>query len=324
MSQHNAKVIKVEDIKPHPNADSLEIVKIGGFTVCVRLGEFKLADLAIYIEPETIVPTDLPQFSFLKKDGKTQQRIRVKKLRGIFSQGLLLKAPENAKVGDDYWDKFGLIHYEPPEPRSFGGDNEKGPLGFHPKYDIESFNKYNNIIAPNEEVVVTEKIHGCNARYCYRDGRIYCGSRTNWKKQDEKSVWWKALKQNPWIEHFCKLFEEENLTLYGEVFGQVQNLRYGSSNNEFFFRCFDIWNGNRWLDFTQMRSLLREDIIVPILYTGPFDESLIRLEAEKDSCIKNAKHHREGVVIKPVKERWDDKLGRVILKLVGNRYLSKD
>lgn len=32
---------------------------------------------------------------------------------------------------------------------------------------------------------------------------------------------------------------------------------------------------------------------------------------------------REGVVVRPVKERHDPRIGRVVLKIVGNGYLEK-
>ena len=45
--------------------------------------------------------------------------------------------------------------------------------------------------------------------------------------------------------------------------------------------------------------------------------------AEENSSYPGANHHREGLVIKPIHERTDRKIGRVQLKIVGNRYLSK-
>ncbi|KKM04790.1 hypothetical protein LCGC14_1760790, partial [marine sediment metagenome] len=54
-----------------------------------------------------------------------------------------------------------------------------------------------------------------------------------------------------------------------------------------------------------------------------FDEEMARKFAEENSSITDAKHYREGVVIRPVVERRNDAVGRVILKIVGNRYLSK-
>ena len=65
MSTHKAEVICIEEIKSHPNADSLGLIQIEGFEVCVRLGDFKIGDLALYIEPDSVVP-DTKEFQFLK------------------------------------------------------------------------------------------------------------------------------------------------------------------------------------------------------------------------------------------------------------------
>jgi RNA ligase (TIGR02306 family) len=62
----------------------------------------------------------------------------------------------------------------------------------------------------------------------------------------------------------------------------------------------------------------------PILYEGPFDEKVARELAEGNSSIPGAKHCAEGVVVRPVVERFDEQVGRVQLKIVSNRYLSKE
>lgn len=36
-----------------------------------------------------------------------------------------------------------------------------------------------------------------------------------------------------------------------------------------------------------------------------------------------ADHVREGMVVKPVHERFDDRIGRVVLKLHGEGYLTR-
>ena len=89
---------------------------------------------------------------------------------------------------------------------------------------------------------------------------------------------------------------------------------------------FDIWHKKklRYLNLDEITALESFDLEhVPVLHNGPFDEEVARKLAEENSSISGAQHHREGVVIKPVVERREDGVGRVILKIVGNRYLSK-
>lgn len=329
MSTHSCDVIEVK-LETHPNADSLSVVRIYGWQCVVRTDDWKNGDLGVYIPPDSVVKTNRPEFAFLMTDESNTERIKVKKLRGFISQGLLIHAPEGAKVGDDYMEYFEVQHYEPPLPLSSGGDNEIPPEGYYPKYDVENFNKYPRAIEPGEVVVVTEKLHGANARFKWHDGRLRCGSRANWKKYNPLNIWWRASEQNPWIAEWCKNHPE--LTLYGEVFGKVQSLQYGAGQNDIFCRIFDVWDNveNKWLDYKPAMEYAQHPNYpgqhprlkwVPVLYVGPFDEDSAREFAEGDSSI--ADHHREGVVIKPAVERRDDAVGRVILKIVGNRYLSK-
>lgn len=42
------------------------------------------------------------------------------------------------------------------------------------------------------------------------------------------------------------------------------------------------------------------------------------------SLIEGSGHLREGIVIIPSKERWDETCGRVKLKIVSNEYLAKN
>jgi len=55
---------------------------------------------------------------------------------------------------------------------------------------------------------------------------------------------------------------------------------------------------------------------------GPWNKEKAYELAEGSSTLDN-KHVREGVVIRPVFERRHDKLGRVILKLHGEGFLTK-
>jgi RNA ligase (TIGR02306 family) len=220
-------------------------------------------------------------------------------------------------------EKLGITHYEPQIHGHFstGGDNVTPPEGFFPKYDVLNFRRYSEFFEEGEEVIVTEKLHGANARFVCIDDLIYCGSRNHWKKEDPNNLWWKALKNcqvlDAWLRH------HQNLIVYGEVFGQVQNLKYGALPGEVKFAAFDILRGDKWLDFDEAHEVGAPLPWVPLVYRGSFDKEQILTLAEGDSSYPGAQHHREGVVVKPIHERTERKIGRLQLKIVGNRYLSK-
>ena len=315
-STHRVEVVRVFP-EPHPNADMLEIIKVWEYICCVRKGEFAPGDLAAYIPPDSVVPVT-EQFAFLGE----HRRIRVKRLRGIISMGLLIPAPIGVQEGDDIAGMLGVTHYEPSLSLSSGGEAEKPPSGFRPVFDMDSFYRYAHIFEEGELVYVTEKIHGCSARYAWHDGRMYCGSRTEWKKQDEKNLWWRALANHPEIAGFCKSYPE-NMTLYGEVYGQVQNLKYGTMPGEVRFAAFDLLHGNEWINALDARRIGDGLPWVPIVDCGPFDKTRLIELADGPSLIEGADHIREGIVVKPVQERTHPEVGRVCLKIVSSLYLER-
>ena len=329
MSTHRVEVVRLGSIEKHPNADTLGLVAIWGYTAMVRLGDFKEGDLAAYIEPDYVVP-DTPQFAFLAG----HLRIKAKRLRGIYSQGLLVKAPDGAEEGDDVMECMGIVCYEPEvkamreSGQAAGADNENPPesLAWLSKYDLENWRRYNDLIVAGEPVSISEKLHGACGVFAWRDGRIWCGSRNGWKKRDETNLWWKALAQSPWIEDWCKA--RADAILFGEVFGQVQTLKYGAQLGQIMFRAFDVLldepgidgRRGRWANVKEFHDMVLEQDRVPVLYEGPFDCECVETLSIGNSVL--ADHLSEGVVIRPMVERVAH-IGRVVLKLVGNEYMLR-
>ena len=354
MSCHAVEVIRISALEKHPNADRLELVRIGGYTCAVAKGQFKIGDLAVYIEPDYVVP-DLPEYAFLGG----HRRIKSKKLRGLWSQGLLMPAPAGSSAGDNVMDKLGIIRYEPPQPgesrpgrngSKTGNSQAEKPhksLAGVAVYDLENLRKHANELVEGEAVAISEKIHGCNARYAWRDGRMWVGSRTQWRKSNEQSwwqqlktrvvrwwrkskrpntdltagnVWWRVLETHPWIVEWCKA--NQDCVLFGEVFGDVQDLKYGAEKGQLFFRAFDIMRDGQFIDAGTFNHLMPQEWRAPLLYVGPFCRAHADELALRDSAI--GPHMSEGVVVKPLQERRSHGCGRVALKLVSDRYLSRE
>jgi len=121
---------------------------------------------------------------------------------------------------------------------------------------------------------------------------------------------------------------ERSVLLYGEVFGPcVQNLHYGVTAVEGFrFRAFDICIDGKFLNWVEFSDLCGEVgvPVVPVVYRGAFSFEDIKKAADGRSTLPGADNIREGVVVKPVVERVDSKVGRAVLKFIGTEYeLSK-
>lgn len=335
MSVHEIAIVSIDEIHPHPNPEviRMELVYIWGWQCCVGLGQFKSGDKAIYVPPDYLVPTEHPSFAFLKRaDGKPKERIRVRRFKGTLSQGLLISVPDELSdlpVGTNVIEQLGVERYEPPLPKSTGGDFVGAPSGLYcPKFDVENWQRWDKKFLDGEMIHITEKLHGASGRYTYaknKDGewQQFCGSRTSWMGEDAKNIWWMAFRQCPAIAAWCEANPER--IIYGEIFGQVQSLKYGAGTNDVFFATFGTLDQNTWMNFDAARDSADAHKVpcVPLLYSGPFDIDKIKQLAEGDSSWPGAKHMREGIVILPDVERTDSELGRVQLKLVSNRYLEK-
>lgn len=331
-STHEVEVVPVK-LLPHPNADSLSVVKVWHYTVVVKTEDWIGKTVGAYIPPDSIVP-DTPEFAFL--DNK---RIKARRFRGVMSQGLLWSVDGmDVQIGDNIADLLGVTHYEPPLPKiQTSGKVVSGPqLVGVPDYDLESWFKYGDAFIEGESVYLLEKIHGTNARYQYNEklDQFFCGSHHQWKSSEDKNVWWDIAKTNPWIEEWCRKYP--NYTLYGEIFGSVQKLTYGCKQGEVKFLAFDcLTPGGVWADAKYLYHLRTYDIdfstwkMVPIIKCGPYFIKEIESYIEGTdptkgkTLIEGANHIREGICIRTDVERWEPSCGRMYLKAVSPEYLAK-
>ena len=375
MSKHEAIVVPVK-LEKHPNSENLSIVKINDYCCVARTEDWQGIDKAVYIEPDTLVDTTLPQFHFLAADGKYQHdstnggtfaRIKCKKLRGVQSYGLLVPAPPEANLGDDYWEKWNLARYEPPINNNTakgngiitGGEVAAAPSkhGDLPKYDVENALKYaRKVFTENEDVVVSLKYHGMNGSFVYSDGQYYARSRTEFKKEfatppkvdkdelikrlgeekglevfnsltakfanwcPERNLWWRVLRENPELEKFVR--DNPDTVVFGEVIGvQGKNFLYGLNPGQVSYRAFDIYKNKTWMNYKEARDLGKDLKWVRILKECPFNLDELIHFVENMGIYDNVNGQvEEGIVVKPVIERWHTMLGRVQVKLINPKY----
>jgi RNA ligase (TIGR02306 family) len=332
VSTFRVPVVKIAKVGKHPNADSLSITQVEGCPCIFRTGDFQPGDYAIYVPVEAVVPVDSPTFAFLgdpERPSKKTVRVKAKKLRGIFSMGILIKVPDgvnpSVQLGQDMAQLLGVKKYVEPESalKIVVGQNEKDP-GFMPVYGVEHYRKYQKVLEPGEEITITEKLHGCNGRWTYRDGRLWTGSHNCIKKLDPERpcLWWRVALDYKLEE---KLKDYPGLVIYGEVYGQVQDLKYGTKPGEVRLAVFDVYDAaqGRFLNWEYAAALCTKLGLpmVPVLYVGPYSDETTKSFVDGKSTI--ADNIREGVVIKPTTDRWDPRCGRVVLKLVSEAYLLR-
>ena len=170
------RVVVIDEIVEHPNADALELAIVGGWQVCVKKGEFKAGDMAIYAEVDAMLPLDHPTFSFLEGrnqytiDGVQYSRVKTIKLRKELSQGILFPLNSTNHIeGEDLTGQFKVIKYEAVPERVPGtqlGSMKKNRSfpAFVRKTDQERVQNitraYNAAVATGEEFEVSVKLDG--------------------------------------------------------------------------------------------------------------------------------------------------------------------
>jgi RNA ligase (TIGR02306 family) len=189
MSEFSCPVVRVT-IEPHPNAEAIEIARIGDYQSIVKKGQFASGELAVYIPEQAVLPEWLLKKMSLWDDvrnkgglgGSLGNRVKAIRLRGIVSQGLvldganlegrlILTAPNlvagtassqflGFAEGEDSAEFLGVVKYDPPIPSHLVGKIAGMDQGATLGYDFENLKKRPDIFTEGEPVVITEKIHG--------------------------------------------------------------------------------------------------------------------------------------------------------------------
>lgn len=343
MSELKCEVVNIE-ILEHPNADTLELAKVGDYLSVVRKGQFTSGQKVVYIPEQSILPNWLLDELGLggRLAGKDCNRVKAIKLRDILSQGLVYPAKEEWELGQDVKDLLEITKWTPPVPVDLEG--LVGTWGCQLKFDPENIKGYPDVIQEGEEVFYTEKIHGtfCSVTFApphlrksdMLEGKFAVASKRHAHQgiyfldvpDNINNVYLRAAKLADLprkLAHFEA--QDQPVSLVGEVYGKVQDLKYGVTK-DVSFRAFGLKVGNAFLkmqDFLDFCQLY-EIPTVPILYHGPHTkESLQKYTDGKEQVSGQETNVREGIVIYLAEEREHPSLGRVMLKSISEHYLLR-
>lgn len=183
MSDINVPVKEIKiPVVDHPNADTLSLVQIDGY-ICLHKKDngqhtLSVGDYVVYIPEGYTVPAWILKKINLWDDnedkgmlsGPNKNIVKAKKLRGIFSQGLLLPVINktivlengskiSVKADQNVAELLGITKYEPPVPKALNGDvcylKE-----YTKKYDFENLQSRPSLFDKDEPVYANEKGHG--------------------------------------------------------------------------------------------------------------------------------------------------------------------
>jgi RNA ligase (TIGR02306 family) len=358
MSSLIVEVCEVKEVRHHPNADRLDIVRIKGWDCIVGRDNYVPGELVIFVPPDSILPQDVIErweVNYLKsKIG----RVGVIKLRGEYSYGLVLDNIDGHPKGKDVAEIYGITKWLPPSERDSKGKRhgrrgdkwQRNPNPYFRKYTrIEHFRNYEEVLEEGEYVVITEKIHGTNFRAGWvprQDSKFVARVRKlfgldnyefvvgshNVQLDDphQKTYYGSNIYHNIATKLGLRRLPK-GWVVYGEIFGPgVQDMSYGREALDVrFYDVLHVKHGNiYYLNHATAEAFLIGNGLemVPVIYQGTWDEDVLKLlykyfEDEKSYLDEDT--ILEGAVVTPGAERDHPLLGRVILKIINPAYLTR-
>jgi RNA ligase (TIGR02306 family) len=256
-----ATIRKIAAIEPIEGADAIEVAVVDGWKVVVKKGEFAVDSLAVYLEIDSWVPTELAPFLSKGKEprefeGVKGERLRTVKLRGQISQGLLLpinvlavKTNSGSYLGD--WDQFegydvterlGIIKWERPMNAQLAGMARGNFPAAVPKTDQE---RIQNLTRSFEQYKldtwsITEKLDGSSCTFYLDDEDVFhvCSRNLDLKEDEANSFWKVARKFN--IEDIMRRNFMKGMAIQGEMIGEgIQGNQYKTQLD---FYVYDMYN----------------------------------------------------------------------------------
>lgn len=294
-----AVIVKVQSVTNHPNADKLDVVTAGGYTIITGRGTFKSGDLRILIEPDIVIPKEKSPLleELLKGFPDNLGRVRAIKLRGLWSEGILLPQnpfEETTREGYDLTKTLGLSAYESQakvNTRISGAAMSTPFPYFIPKTDSERVEKF-----PNADLLrydFTHKIDGCSATYYVKTAPY----KPNWlarikslfgyklqkymvvdsgvcsrnckldKVKDKDSVYYLIDNKYKIIERLADwcIANELSIAIQGEIFGNGINASPPNKDAKepLGFKAFSVYDINK-ARYTYLRDVL-DTLLVPFV-----------------------------------------------------------
>lgn len=227
-----ARVVRIDEVKTHPNADALDLAIVGGWQCVVKRGEYKKGDLAIYCEVDSWIPhavapflTKLGQYPKVY-NGVEGQKLKSIRLRGELSQGLILDKSVLKAVGavcypslvrEDVWvlkdnnkvlgwkededatEFLGIQKWEAPiNPQLAGISKGSFPSAF-PKTDQERIQNLTKQFEKWKEqgltFTVQEKLEGSSMTCYLLNGEFGVCSRNLNLQETEDNTFWKVARE---------------------------------------------------------------------------------------------------------------------------------
>jgi RNA ligase (TIGR02306 family) len=345
-----ASIQTVGTVEPIPEANAIERMRVLGWWVVVKKGEFQPGDRVVYCEIDSLLP-ERPEFEFLRAssfkaavlDGDTVVqragfRIKTVRLRGQVSQGIcfplsILPPGAATEEGSDVTEVLDIIKYEPPAPVGMGGRVRGGFPGFLPKTDEIRIQVLEGVLTRHRGKTfhLTEKLDGTSFTAFLYDGAFGICSRNLWMDEtDETNLMVKIARRLDLEAKLRAIHAQHGFqpAIQGELIGPgIQKNKYALPTVALYvFNLLDL-DATRLVDHLRAAEMIAAAGLTPVppLGTLVLDhtiDELVQLAAGKS--VLNPQAHREGVVFRPSVDEFDiDVGGRLSFQVINPQFLLK-
>lgn len=331
---------QISEIRPIENADMIEEVVIDGWSMVCQKGIHEVGNDVLYFEIDSFLPQEDQRFeSFMKFGTQTFEdtvghRVKTKRMRGVYSQGVLMPIAEFPEITKpeydvDYSELLNIKKYERPET-GFQGYSRGNFPDFLRKSDQERIqNIYRRLkhYYMDKEFVGTLKMDGSSTTtYLYQDKFGICSRNMELELAEVGQEAGKFEQGVLASDQLNKLIKLKSLTgkeyaIQSELVGPgVQgNFEKFDTYTLFAYNIFDI-EAQRFVTYEKFKELaeLVDLQCVPVVYEP---ELILERDIEDILVMAEGKglraNYREGIV-------WKQVDGNVQFKAISNKYLAKE
>ena len=337
-------VAKIKEVRAIEGADNIELVVAGGWNAITKKGEFKEGSLTVIATTDAVIPEKLSEKMGVTNYLRKGTRVRTVKLRGVYSECLIIPVvhikASSIKEGKDLMEELGITKFEPPVKQIQLASGRKikwrDNQNFHVYYKFPNLKNVTGMFNETDEVQITRKLHGTNARYgivkkskltIWDRVRTFLRIADKWigyeyvygshnceKGSDTQGFYstdvWRTISERDGIK--AKLWEvvkgmelEEigsGMVLYGEIYGAGIQKNYEYGLNDIKFAGFDLTIDGKYLP-TKGAQIAIETILelphVEALYEGLWNQE-VQDSFVFNNFIEGTKVPHEGIVIKHV------------------------
>lgn len=333
------KVIRLDSIE---QADKLELATVKGWKVVVKKGTVSVGDLVVFIPIDTIVNIQKPHFSFLK-----DERIRTMRIRGVFSQGLILPSTSLEKEIRDAmeWtesnssnvaDVIGVKKFEKEQPQQHQQHTVPSyvpfPLDVIPRTNEDNLQSSPQSVEEiiNKEIYITKKLDGSSMTLLWRDERFTVCSRNivvyDIDGDNEIVRLQHDMVTFVLLHDWRSSFRGKHLGIQGEFCGPKINAnRMQLTENIFYVFNLYCLETNKLFTKTDTAHLCEHHGFqtVPILFEGTFTSvwDSVRLQQFANEVTYGKGIPGEGIVVRPDVPFWSPTLNKwYSVKVINQHY----